>query len=246
MGGYCFIIDGTFSEDKLKPQPVKKNLIDKLLHRQRFTSIKKTALGKENVLYELPLNNLKNFPKDFLSFIKTNIPEPSEATSIFIDYLSIDIFSIYIRGEGEENSSDINWYIQCSFSGCAGMAQTCSELASHWVELWYLKNSAELYAKYFAPIHFSPQSIRPEDPPFCFIPVETLGYARLINDLEADNEDQTGSRYLQFDESTIEAMDDKELEHLSKLDPFIEDKFLHSTCHCQLCDPQFKALQLPG
>lgn len=71
-------------------------------------------------------------------------------------YLAMDVVTINVRGErsGDEVSS---WYVQMTFSACAGMADTSAEVAAHWAEIWYRRAGDELASNHFRPFGFTRQ-----------------------------------------------------------------------------------------
>jgi hypothetical protein len=242
MGGSVLIINGKMDEEKLSPKPIKKNLIDILFRRQRYSNVKKYAAGGDREITELPVDGLKGLSDHFTSFIAKQFAEPNESTRSFIDYLKIGAITIHVRGESGINAIAPDWYIQFTFSGCAGMAEVSAELGAHWAKSWYEKTNEELTENYFKPFGFTPTGMLDESMQSIFVPVRSFGYA-LLNKKPYD-EGYIGSRYLEFDQAYLESAGDEEIKKLSQIDSFVEKDLLNGGCHCQFCDPSFKELRV--
>src|SRR5579859_4725835 len=158
MGGNAFLITGKLTDAKAGEKP----------------SISDFGSAE---LAGLPIGPLDGLRNDFKHFLKKAIPKPHAATKSFLNYLDIPI-NIYVRSERKKGSSDFNWYVQFTFSGCAGMAEVSADLGVHWACRWYQENSNRLLKDFFEPFGFVPDS--KQDLSFLdvkFIPMDGLGYA---------------------------------------------------------------------
>lgn len=246
MGGTAYQIWGELDESRLQPQIVQSNFLDKVLGRKKVQKVKVAEWGgRKN--YEVPIGSLKILSKDFLNYLDKIIPEPWPATRYVSDFFQ-EVIKIYVRGEQTEGDPSPKWYIQLSFSGCAGMAEASAELGSHWVDIWYQCNKNRLVQEILLPYGFTPDQQQPSNftEKVLFFPLSQAGYA-LYNVDRADcddDEEVEGSKLFELDEGFLEYMDD--VGCLSELDDLFGPKMADGKCHCQLCDPQFDLSVLKG
>lgn len=194
------------------------------------------ALGQGDVLLEMPCEPLHPLADDFRRFVDTAFDHPWVSTQSIRDYLAIGVTTIYLRAtrSGDEPP---DWYVQVTFSGCAGMADTSAEVATHWAELWYRRVHEDLASKYFHPFGFTPAEIEATGPAKRFVPLGRLGYALFYTDDEAA--DLEAASKFEVDGSVHEALSDLDLtEDWRELDQALSDVRAAGACLCQLCAPR--------
>src|SRR5437870_2824846 len=122
MGGAAHIIEGEILAERLNTVPFKRTLLDKILMRQGHASCRRVDVG-EHELTDIPCSELEPLKSKFRAFLEEHIPKPSSATQAFLDYLDLEVMTIYVRKEQSRRGGGERSYIQFSFSGCAGMAE---------------------------------------------------------------------------------------------------------------------------
>jgi hypothetical protein len=183
---------------------------------------------------EVKADELKVLEKDFRDYLNQRMPQPSSATKSFLDYLNMHTMDIYVRGEKAEGKEAMQWFLQVSFSGCAGMTEIAAEVGYHWASMWYTDRKDRLTQAFLAPFGFYPndkQSIEVSTP---FLPLQGLGHAAYYKPEPAD--DEKGS--LVMDDAQCQTPEGEE--EAKRL----EDKYLSlmsdDLCRCQLCMPEFQ------
>ncbi len=240
MGGTAYLIYGDIETELLQPRPIKQNFFDKLLTRQRYQKPKQFSLG-DVVITELTAKELKPLKNDFRDFLKLKMPNPWEATKTIYEYLDVGVMDVYFRGEKQGGSSE-KWYIQISFSGCAGMGEVSASVASHWTDIWYRARQQELKRKYLEPLGFHPEElVHKLESESIFIPLSEGGYATYFREpQEFYLSEQTERSHFEIDVAATEELHDGGLQLLNEL--YIRYKALMTDgrCRCQLCMPSFK------
>ncbi len=230
MGGTAYLIYGNITEERIaKSKKNQLSFFDKLFRKNKITSVENNDISTEDFN--------KTLKKQFLNFINNTIKKKWQATESIIEgYLSIDVFNTYIRKEKDK------YYLQISFSGCAGQAETSSLISSHWFELWYKKNKEKIDNEIFIPFGFIPSHISEYEDEYVFFPLN-CGYAICYCDVdnEIDAENPWLCPELEVDESVKESFgNDEEINKYSKI---VKDNFSKYTkdkkCRCQICDPNF-------
>lgn len=240
MGGQAYLIWGNIDEERVKPVPAKRSFWDKLLGRRRFQERTESELPNGTKLIELPAGDLARLGEDFGGFLERRIFEPWPATEVFFDYLAENVVSIYLRGEHTPETPAPEWYVQITFSGCAGLAEISAELGSHWAEIWFTENRERITERYLEPFSFVPSPNRPvPGKRTAFLPVGRLGYAVYVGDVDTDPE-WPGSRLFELDAAATEAFElDGSLSRLRVLDEKFGSLMADGNCRCQLCMPDF-------
>ena len=234
MGGTALLIHGTPSADLLTPRAAPRSVADRLLGRHPVSGPTETPMGRDRVLLEIPAGPLRPLAQDFRAFVERAFDEPWPSTENVRDYLDIGVITTYLRGDRAGNEAP-HWYVQFTFSACAGMADTSAEVAAHWAEIWYRRTGDELAAKYFRPFGFTPDHV--EGPSSRFVPLGGLGYAQVIDEADTDPE-ATGSRYFALDYSVLETFDGEDLtREWQELDAALSDVRAAGVCLCQFCAP---------
>jgi hypothetical protein len=245
MGGSAFCIWGHVDEKLLASAPAKRSLVDRLLRRSPVVGPKVVESPKGFRITDIPADGLTGLTKDFRGFLAERIPIPWPSTKVFFDYLDLGIVNIYLRGE-QEHQGPVKWYVQFTFSGCAGTAEVSAELGSHWAEIWYHERRDDVTRLYLEPFGFVPNESQSDTPvPRPFLPVGQLGYAVY------EGKEQAESKV--FQPEYLFALDDAVVEMVGNQDPFsvlkdLEKRFAalmaDSACRCQLCMPDFDQASL--
>ncbi|MBJ6802611.1 hypothetical protein [Geomonas propionica] len=240
MGGSAYQIFGFLDERHLEQRQIKKNIADWLLGRQRFLKPKEFKAGNMT-MFEIPAEELAPLKTEFFSFLRKTMPTPWMATTGTFDYLDLDVMTIYMRGDRSTGAEDINWYLQLTFSGCAGMAQVSSDVAAHWVEIWYKVERTKIQER-LERFGFRPQQNPPdEEPAVTFFPLPECGYAEFSTELqEMFIEEEEYSFHFAFDSSVEEAEPDQGLALLQRLETGFASLMSDGKCRCQLCSPDFR------
>ena len=234
MGGSALLIHGTPSADLLTPRAAPRSVADRLLGRHPMSGPTEAPMGRDHVLLEIPSGPLRPLAQDFRAFVERAFEDPWPSTESLREYLDIDVMTTYVRGSRVGNGA-ASWYVQFTFSACAGMADTSAEVAAHWAEIWYRRTGDELAAKYFRPFGFTPE--RAEGPASRFVPLGRLGYALVTGGEEADPE-VPRSRYFELDYSVLETFDGEDLtREWEELDAALSDVRAAGVCLCQFCAP---------
>lgn len=236
MGGTGLLIYGTVSPERLAPRPLPRTMLDRLLGRTRHAGPKVTPLGRGE-LTQLDATELAPLIARYRAFLARRLPEPHEATRQILDYLELDnIPSLYVRG-GRDPESEIRWYVQLGFSGCAGMAEVSAAVACHWAAAWIRQEMVPVQREVLTPFGFEAdpgQTIADRER---FLPVARLGYLRYV----LPEERALGDGLFEIDHAVVEAEEDAEArlaEGSSGYDRLMED----GQCRCQLCAPGFAPL----
>ena len=236
MGGSAFLVHGTVSETRLAAVAPPRSFLDRWLQRAPKPALRETDLGKYR-LVDVQCRELDVLFQDFLGFVHERMSEPWPATRFIFDYLMMrGVFTIYLRGEAQGHAAPSEYYLQFTFSGCAGEAQVTSELATHWAQIWYGASEERLAADYLVPFGFQPRpAAREENERYVFIPVGDAGYARFLGSVSPGDGGMTSGQLFDVDPSLEQGLD---LAAFSReFGPLMSD----GTCRCQLCSPEYRA-----
>lgn len=202
-------------------------------------------------MIDVPANALeKSLSAAFRDHVGARFDRPWAATASVLEYLQLGVMSVYVRGEAAgENAPE--WYVQITFSGCAGMAEVSSELAAHWAERWYRAEQANVVSTHLRPYGFEPNGrIEPDRSAEVFAPIGTAGYAVYNATPREEEEEEDGegetdeedfeSRYFDIDASALEMLSKSErLRALKELDEGLPRFLPAGSCCCQWCAPAF-------
>jgi acyl carrier protein len=164
-------------------------------------------------MMDLPANDLKALGREFHSFVAARFQPPWKATASVLEYFALDVITVYLRGD-QEGEAPPEWYVQLTFSGCAGMADVSSELATHWAERWYEADSERIANTLLRPHGFEPSGrTLGVGSGTLFVPIGAGGYATFSpTPREVDDDaERAESRYFEVDESVLETLDESEL-----------------------------------
>ncbi|MEN6319299.1 MAG: hypothetical protein ABFD82_11160 [Syntrophaceae bacterium] len=177
MGGSAFLLFGNIDSTLLESRESKQSIIQKLFGIKKHAGPTETKMHDKLTLIDIKNHNLHVLTDDFKKYILTVISDPNSASKQFIDYLNMKTLSIYLRGNKSPEKTE--WYVQFSFSGCAGMSETAAELGSHWVEIW-IHNERNLISNILDKNGFKINEEKDDSAGYYFIPFEHYGYARIL------------------------------------------------------------------
>jgi hypothetical protein len=241
MGGSSFLIYGNVKEECLRPRAAARTIWDRLFGRKpAVVAPEWKEWGKDGQFIDLPADDLKGIGWDFRDHIVKRFPKPWKATKSVIEYLGKDQPHIYIRGEKTGNKPP-EWYLQLSFSGCAGLAEMSAELSAHWAKRWFEENRTDIVTRYLQAYGFEPngrtEPIAFSDP---FVPFGNVGYAIYNPKARLREEDYPYCRYFCFDQGFMEFMDEEKVsEFYRKIDKELPPVLPKDLCCCQWCNPNF-------
>jgi hypothetical protein len=239
----AYLIWGEVSEDRLAAKPEKRGFLDRVLPWRRPEGITMTEMGQGFRIIDVPCRELDPLMGVFRGYLKSRLTPPWESTAVVLnEYLRIKgVTTIYVRGEQQEKDIAPRWYVQLTFSGCAGQAEVSAEICTHWAELWYQEKREEIAEKHLLPFGFTPsESQVPEDQPPRFLPMGRLGYA-LRSRYASANRDVQIEPYelLEIDASALEAENPSDtLAFLTDLGERWGEATADGKCRCQMCMPE--------
>jgi hypothetical protein len=245
MGGTAFLIWGKVADLRLEPTPIERTFLDRVLGRQRFQKPQVTQGPDGARIIEAPPDRFRVLDGQFRDFLGKRMAEPWASSKVILDYLRDDVTTLYLRGEQRPDRSDPQWYIQLTFSGCAGLTETSAEVAAHWAAIWFREERDYLVERILSPSGFMVDDDKTEiETHSAFVPVDKLGYGLYVggSGFEPDPE-WPGSRLFELDAGVTE-MDpaDDDLSALRELDRLYGPLMSDGRCRCQLCAPEFVAL----
>lgn len=242
MGGTAFLIWGKPADLNLEPTPIKPTFMDRVLGRQRFHKPQVTEGPFGSKMIDAPADRFRVLVGEFLDFLRRRISNPWASSKVVLDYFGYGTISVYFRGEQTPDRSDPSWYVQLSFSGCAGTAEISAELAAHWTGIWYREDRDRIVDRFLAPLGFMVDEARTDaETQSVFVPVGELGYGLYTggSGLEPDPE-WPGSRLFELDAGLTESlMKPEDLSALRGLDRHYGPLMTDGRCRCQLCMPEF-------
>jgi hypothetical protein len=239
VGGATFQIPGTVSPHLIPLEPLPAATA--VPFWRRLIGAFSGGAARRSYFVDLP-NGERHFEimpgalerflsKDFEQWLVQALDKPSVASKVVLDYLGIGGPSIYVRGLRRDAGSKPEFWIQISFSGCAGEAQVSANVAAHWAELWYRSRASALKDDYLVPFGFTPGPYEPvADPPF--VPAGDLGYLEATS---PEDRARYGEPMFLLDHAQEEAFEgDPRLQQLeSRYAPLM----VNPRCHCQICAP---------
>lgn len=116
MGGDAFLIPVTPSPEL---QPAQPGFVGRLLGRRPNPDELPTAPFR------------KALWTDFRAWLREEAEPPWPATRAQCEYLDTIGWTLYVR------RYDGGWFLQITWSGCAGVAEASAALATHWTRLWW-------------------------------------------------------------------------------------------------------------
>lgn len=236
MGGSAVLIYGNLEQGRFE---VKKGIAGRLLSCLGGGP-KVIDLGSGRRLINLPAGNLNGLSSEFTQYLRTKIPKAWTATSLLLNsFLDGGVMSVYVRGERSQDAAD-EWYVQLTFSGCAGLAEVSAEIACHWAEIWYEECREKISEKYFSSYGFQPHP--EQEKVFAahkFLPLGNLGYAMFVDKFKwsppLEHSFEIDGALEELEEFGVGSGIVEMLE--VNFSPLMTD----NTCKCQLCRPEFDA-----
>jgi hypothetical protein len=220
MGGWAFMIYGDFDAERAAAAAEPPSFLDRVRGR-KTPSVSSTELGTTRLL-QFPADVIQQpLADDFRTFVRTRLDTPGEASQSVLDYLDLGQPTIYIRANQNPGDRQPEWYVQISFSGVAGMAETSARVAAHWAAHWYTVRG-EAIRTILAPAGFDAVRAEELDEPR-FVAAGEYGYI----------EREAGE--LTADWSVLESEEDPNavLKMLGERYGALLDD---GRCHCQLCE----------
>lgn len=242
MGGYAYVIPGQLTSERVaeaeRPvQPPPPSLWQQLFGSPLASVEARRVVDLHNGdrLIEIPSAPLDaSLAHDLRTWLDGRMPQPSRATSVVLEYLSGVPPTVYVRGLQPAGAHEPEYYVQVTFSGCAGQAEISARVVSHWAAAWYADERDRIASEHFAPFGFVPATdAEGEDERMVFLPAGDLGYLEYTVP-EARDEGQSA---FEIDQAVVEAYEGSPL--LTRLDDMFKGYMRDATCRCQLCDPEF-------
>jgi hypothetical protein len=175
----------------------------------------------------------RELPQDFMQWLRGILGKPSVASSIVLEYLGYGGPTIYVRGLHRSAETTPEYWVQVSFSGCAGEAQVSANVAAHWAARWYAAKHEQIRAEYLVPFGFVPEPYDPtvnDDP--LFLPAGELGYLEVTS---AESRRDYGMPTFIMDHALQEAYSaDPRVAALEEV--FVP--LMSGRCRCQVCEPE--------
>jgi len=245
MGGAAFLIRGELDYGKHECKPQKKTFLQRLRLRRQPEGPKILEFG-QGKLIDVPAEKLSGMSAAFREYLHNRIPKPWSSTNVFHEYLDAGVIGTYVRGEQPADSSSTDWYVQMTFSGCAGLGEIAAELGAHWAERWYQDEGDFITTSFLEPFHFTPGPSRSEDHfKRAFLPLGHLGYGLYVGHLK---DQQYPPEYaFELDAGATEYMKYEDyLRLIKEIDETFEPVMSDGLCRCQLCMPDFDAASVEG
>jgi hypothetical protein len=232
MGGSAYLIHGTVAERLLAPRPLPRTWVDKLLLRTRIAAPQENGGTKQRrVSVEAP--ELAALIQLFHAWLAPRLRGSSPASLQMKRYLAGVPGEAFLRASAKAGEP-LGWYVQLSFSGCAGMAEVSAAVASHWVHLWLLEQLSSVAQTLLVPFGFTPAEDAPAsqalDERFL---ATAYGHASLL--AEPDPGDDGGPRLVEIDTSVLEASDEKALATMRAAEAAWAQEMKEKGCRCVLC-----------
>lgn len=241
MGGSAILLFGEMDLSVLERKDANPSFFQKLFGRKQSAAPTAMKINDQLTHLEIKKHSLNGLKEDFKKFIKQSVPRPHFASEMFFDYMRMNIMTLYLRGNQTPEKTD--WYVQFSFSGCAGMAETSAEIGAHWVEIWLNRERAAV-SDFLEKNGFTISDRQDAPSGYRFLPFEKYGYCRILDQEEIyEADDADGSKYLSFDQGTLEALSENELSQMKALDDQYREYIGDNKCRCQLCEPDFAPLK---
>jgi hypothetical protein len=171
---------------------------------------------------------------DLRAWLHTRFPQPSKGTALVLEYIKEIEPDVYVRGLQPRNGTAPEFYVQITFSGCAGQAETSARVASHWTSFWYAAEHHRIASAHFTPFGFTPvEPERGEEHDMMFLPAGQYGY------LEYHSPDPSDANQPAFEIDVAWAESYPGDTVLDRLDAAFGRYMSKSRCRCQICEPAF-------
>jgi hypothetical protein len=235
MGGFGYRLEGRVDEGALRPRPVPRTVVDKLLGRTRTRQPSELSFAGAR-LVEVPGIELAHLKTELQAWLLEALPEPWLATDVVVnDYLGLDVERFVLRG-GAKIGMPLVFGIDFTFAGCAGRADVSAAVASHWLKRWLDAELDRIEELHLAPIGFHATRPLRDDDTKGFVPLARGGYGAIVDD--------DGARHVECDGALFEHETNVD-EALAALSDALLPTLPSGTCLCQLCAPTFDPSTLP-
>lgn len=239
MGGYAYVIPGRLTSERLAEAehptaPASVPLWKRLLGSGAPEARRVVQMPNGDRLVTIPPAPLDtDLIHDLRTWLDGRIAQPSRGTSVVLEYLTGIEPTVYVRGL-QHPGADAEYYVQVTFSGCAGEAEVSARVASHWAAAWFAHEHDRITAAHLTPYGFVPATHNAgEDEPMVFLPAGDLGYLEYV---PAEVRDE-GQPVFEIDNGIVEACEGNPL--LTRLDDVFGGFMREPRCRCQLCEPEF-------
>ncbi len=242
MGGYAYIIPGELAParrpDLHPPAPAQPvSLWRRLLGggSPSTDGARVTEMPNGDRFFDIPPGHLRDvLIADLRAWINARLPQPSTGTAHVLQYIGEIEPTVYVRGLQRRAEQTPEFYVQITFSGCAGQSETSARAAAHWTSLWYTADRERIASAHLTPFGFTPSTNeRGEEEEMMFLPAGELGYLEYCEDglLEPDQP------AFEIDASVMEAPEDHAA--IERLDAAFGRYMSDRRCRCQVCEPGF-------
>jgi hypothetical protein len=171
---------------------------------------------------------------DLRAWLNARLPKPSAGTSIVLEYIKDIEPTVYVRGLQPRGAQNPEFYVQITFSGCAGQADTSARVASHWTSFWYEAQKDRIVSAHLAPFGFTPGTHeRSEEEEMILLPAGKYGYLEYTVAGPGDSFESA----FDLDASIVDAYDGDPV--LDRLDAAFGRYMTEARCRCQICEPDF-------
>jgi hypothetical protein len=227
MGGYAYLIWGQLDEGTVFSPKASPSLLGEVSGRHAAEPGAAIATRLKELLLA-----------DFVGFLEGRIGSPWPSTShILKHYLQQAPAEYLVRRVARNGEQQLQWCLQITFSGCSGLAEVSSRVATHWTEIWYRNDNQRIDAALLRPVGFFPSELEEEEP-MAFLPIGDSGYAEYI----AEGPEAPCS--FELDSALYDGYDAEEL--IRELSKRYSSSMSDGGCRCQLCAPRFDHTGVPG
>lgn len=226
MGGYAYLIWGQLDEGTIFSPKASPSLLGEVSGRQPAEPGAAIATRLKELLLV-----------DFMGFLEKRIDSPWPSTThILRRYLQQTPAEYLVRRVARNGEQQLQWCLQITFSGCGGLAEVSSRVATHWTEIWYRRDSQRIDADLLRPVGFFPSELEDQEP-MIFLPIGDSGYAEYI----AEGPEATSC--FELDSALYDGYDAEEL--IRVLGERYASSMNDGRCRCQLCSPRFDHTEIP-
>ena len=241
MGGAAYLIPGHLAQqlipDAPLPAPATVPLWRRLLGAAAVSVPRRSHMvvssNGDRHFEILPGSLEQDLAVDFKKWLLEELGALSRASTVVVEYLKYGGPSIYVRGLQRSTDSKPSFWIQVSFSGCAGEAQVSADVAAHWATCWYRARRDDIRDAYLLPFGFTPEpyeDLADADPPF--LPAGNLGYFEFTSQ---ESRERYRMPMFVMDHSLEEAFAGQPC--LDRLEDRFGPFLTNAKCRCQLCEP---------
>jgi hypothetical protein len=234
MGGNAFLIYGGMSQGHLAALFKQRSIADRIARRPTADPATWTQIERDRRLITLDGSCIGTLPDAFYRDLERRFSSPWKSTEVMLAYLREAAMTAYLRGETRADEPP-EWYVQLTFSGCAGLAEVSSTLAVHWAERWYADQVSAVTAKFFEPCGFKPNGrTEPTNTALRFVPIGQGGYG-IIDPSGLGVNDRP---MLDVDQWLLEANEEADpTVMLERVYAAASSLRSSESCHCQWCEP---------